>query len=314
MKNYQKFEAHKTVDFTEAIRDGKIVNIKEVENGIKCNCFCPSCEQPLIAFNNPNNKNAHHFQHQSLSRCQNYYETMIHYWAKEIINELGELIVPHHSFEMSSYARSYTYYRFSENHPFENITPKKVVFDKIYVEKQHESVRPDLICVVKDKQIHVEIAVTHFIDENKVIKIKELDVTSLEIDLSDVERTMQKEELRRILSLGDISRMKWFNNKSIKKKYKSKQEDINTVREFINNNVNKKKTYGRNNKVYQCPLENSENYLENCKKCRYLAFQKEEIVVRDWDNREIYDNISIGCIGHVSFQFDELLGLLGVII
>lgn len=305
-------ENHKTIDFTDALRDGVPVHIDEVENGIKCNCICPSCKQPLIAHNNPKNKNAHHFQHQSTSDCKNYYETMIHYWAKEIISELGELHVPNHSFELSDSARSYTYYEWSKNHPYEKISSAKVVFDKILVEKQQDGIRPDLICFVNDKQIHIEIAVTHFIDEVKADKINNLNVTSLEIDLSDVDRSMQKEELRNILSSGSIEKMKWFNNKSTLQKQNSKLLIHESIRQFIINYIKEQKTYGRNGKVYKCPLKKSETSLSNCKGCRYLAYEKEEINVVDWENREIYDNITIGCIGHVSMQFDKLLEANGV--
>lgn len=32
-----------------ALKDGKYVNIKDVERGLKCGCICLVCGEPLIA-------------------------------------------------------------------------------------------------------------------------------------------------------------------------------------------------------------------------------------------------------------------------
>jgi hypothetical protein len=159
-------------DYRHALKNGVLVHVDDVENGIKSGCICPCCELPLIAYNNPKNKNAHHFQHPSLSDCRNYYETMIHYMAKEIINEIGELTVPKHIFELSDYARSYTNHDWSKNNPKENSVPHKLKFDSIQIEKQKDGIKPDLLCIVNSKEIHIEIAVTHFVDDIKIEKIK----------------------------------------------------------------------------------------------------------------------------------------------
>lgn len=54
-----------TNDFIYALKEGKIVHVDSVANGLACDCICPSCNLPVIAYNNPKNKNAHHFQHYS---------------------------------------------------------------------------------------------------------------------------------------------------------------------------------------------------------------------------------------------------------
>lgn len=307
MKNHPK-----TIDFKDALRDGIPVHISEVSNGIKCNCVCPSCSQPLIAYNNPKNKKAHHFQHQSLSSCSNYYETMVHYWAKEVIVELGELTVPNHIFELSDNARGYTYYEWHKEYPREKIVPIKVKFDKILIEKHQEGIKPDLLCFVKGKQIHIEIAVTHFIDELKVEKIKKLDVVSLEIDLSTVDRSIHKEELKEILFNGDTNRMKWFNNKAINQKKAESNQRKSIIRDFIVSNTIEKKVYGKAKDVFKCPLFDIEFDItfHNCDRCRFLANTNEiyEGTQEQYDNKErIYPNVSINCIGHVAAKFNNLL-------
>lgn len=305
-------ENHKTIDFTDALRDGVPVHIDDVENGIKCNCICPSCEQPLIAHNNPKNKNAHHFQHQSTSDCRNYYETMIHYWAKEIISELGELNVPNHSFELSDYAKAYIDHEWSRDFPKERIIPTKVKFEKVLIEKHQDGIKPDLICFVKNKQIHIEIAVTHFIDDLKALKINNLNVTSLEIDLSTVDRYMQKEELQLVLSSGNLEKMKWFNNNTVNQKKAISNQIKSSIQNFIAENRIEKKVYGKAKDVYKCPLFKIEHdiTLHNCERCRYHAYTNEvyEGTQEQYDNKErIYAKLSIDCIGHVASKFDALL-------
>lgn len=66
--------------------EGKLVNIDEVENGNACNCFCPACHEPLIAKNNGEIRE-HHFAHKSGTECEHAYESMLHLYAKEAIQQ-----------------------------------------------------------------------------------------------------------------------------------------------------------------------------------------------------------------------------------
>lgn len=65
---------------------GKLVNIDEVENGSACQCFCPACHEPLIAKNNGEIRE-HHFAHKSGTECEHAYESMLHLYAKEAIQQ-----------------------------------------------------------------------------------------------------------------------------------------------------------------------------------------------------------------------------------
>lgn len=65
---------------------GNLVYIDEVENGIKCSCFCPNCKEPLSAKNNGAIKK-HHFAHVSGAECEHAYESMLHILAKERVRE-----------------------------------------------------------------------------------------------------------------------------------------------------------------------------------------------------------------------------------
>lgn len=59
---------------TYALKEERLVHISEVENGLQCNCKCPSCKQLLIA--KKGNVNDHHFAHISHIECKYGYETL----------------------------------------------------------------------------------------------------------------------------------------------------------------------------------------------------------------------------------------------
>lgn len=78
---------HIVRELTHAIAvDGSFVSIDQVPAGKECECFCPACKQPLIA-KNQGLVRMHHFAHQSGKECEHGYETMLHIFAKERIQE-----------------------------------------------------------------------------------------------------------------------------------------------------------------------------------------------------------------------------------
>ena len=75
--------AKKQLKMIYALKDGEIVSIDDVEKGLKCNCVCPACGEPLVA-----KKGEHmmkHFAHHSGHSCEYGYETSLHLAAKDIL-------------------------------------------------------------------------------------------------------------------------------------------------------------------------------------------------------------------------------------
>ncbi|EKG0006155.1 hypothetical protein O1D82_003669 [Vibrio cholerae] len=62
-------------------KDGTYKHIRSVDNGLKCDCVCPDCLQPLVA--NQGNVKSWHFAHASNSSCKG--ESVIHRLAKQVI-------------------------------------------------------------------------------------------------------------------------------------------------------------------------------------------------------------------------------------
>lgn len=179
---------HSACQLTYAIDTiGKLVNIEDVQVGNKCSCFCPACNEPLIA-KNQGSKRMHHFAHQSGTECDYAYESMLHILAKEKIREafisMSEFWI---EFEYKSYCPNYdncNYLRYDECS--ENRRKRfniKQFYDSCEQEISYDNInrRSDLKIFSSTnperEPIYLEFCVTHASDldklhsNNKIIEI-----------------------------------------------------------------------------------------------------------------------------------------------
>jgi len=76
-----------------AIKNGRVVSVDQVENGLACGCRCPDCDGILIAKNRGEIK-VHHFAHESGQICETSQETALHLLAKEVLIEQKAILLP----------------------------------------------------------------------------------------------------------------------------------------------------------------------------------------------------------------------------
>src|SRR4029079_11575674 len=190
----------KTQDYQLGLKDSKIVHATEVESGLKCNCYCPGCGGRFVAYKGKILRP--HFTHPIEGNFKYSFETSLHYLAKEIIQEKKYLDLPVIHWELPNTPSSW----FTSKDHFENSLPlikvigfQTVHFDGVEVEKWEGNFKPDLKCYVGNKQLLIEITVTHGIDDEKLKKIKNNDVPLLEINLSLLEHTTNKKTLTKAL-------------------------------------------------------------------------------------------------------------------
>lgn len=176
----------KEIKLAFGLRGDKIIHIDELteeERGLSCGCVCPYCGATLQA--KLGLKNRHHFSHNS-EKCsvEAATQTAVHMLAKEIILSAGELLFPSISLEYKK--SSSFFYKYIQFVPETiEIKPARYVkCDDILLENKLSSIVPDVLFVSKDNSCIVEIAVTHFVDEIKESKIRELGIPAIEIDLS----------------------------------------------------------------------------------------------------------------------------------
>ncbi len=191
------------------LREDKIVAVGELspnERGLKCGCVCPVCGGRVVA--RLGEKKQPHFAHYQATDCDiaSAQQTALHLLAKELIAEAKGMYFPA------------AVVRCGEAFPSENAgawqimqrLPKTVEYrpaafyhcSNVILEKKLSDIIPDIILEQGEQRVLVEIAVTHFIDEEKQKKIEKIGLPVLEVDLSDLRaEQLNRAELRdRLLS------------------------------------------------------------------------------------------------------------------
>lgn len=220
------------------LKDDKLIHINDVEQGLKCGCICPNCEANLIA--KKGNVNKHHFAHESkecdITIAQ---ETVLHIMAKDILSEAKTIKLPKVILEDKFAFLDKNRYKSIEDDIYlqkklEKYKDSIKTIDNVILEKYIDNIKPDVILEIEGKQLIIEIAVTHFIDNKKKDKIIKLGIPTIEIDLSsykDKMNNLTKENLSQIL-IKDDKYKKWIY-------YNNYVEDINTIVTKNNKTIDK---------------------------------------------------------------------------
>ena len=172
-------------------KDNSLVYIEDVPNGLACKCICPCCKESLIAKNNGRKKKREpHFAHYSGSNCQGYYETTLHLLSKEIIKIEKSIMVPNYG----------------------SLESRQIEFEEVEVEERNDSsnLQPDCVGITKEGlRLHIEIFVTHPIDDYKKSKIMDGNINCIQIRIPR-DFPMDKKQLKDFLLFSTESR-EWIN-------------------------------------------------------------------------------------------------------
>ncbi|WP_139135363.1 competence protein CoiA family protein [Roseivirga sp. 4D4] len=187
-----------------ALKDDLLVCIEVVESGLSCGCTCPACGASLVA--RKGRQKVHHFAHHNAPECKYALETTLHLLAKEILATEKQIKLPAIRYK-GIYLRP----------------PQVIRFQEVYVEKKLHDIIPDLYIMIKNKMLLIEIAVTHFVDDLKKLKIEEIGVSAVEIDLSQVDRESVFDELKDTLTDSTLYKY-WIHNTRIPELYEKHLE------------------------------------------------------------------------------------------
>jgi len=183
------------------LKDGKLVHINDVANGLSCGCVCPSCGGKLEAHQGKNNQ--YHFKHYNVKDCNYGSESALHIIAKNIIFNNKCVRVPNPPLNV-----------------YDPYPPKGCIyiFEKAYMEKV---ISPDLRCdVLLEKVVYtdlryvnlskkepdilnVEIRVTHKVDFDKRLRLYNENLKTIEIDLSDFVNDIDENKIKNIITSGE---------------------------------------------------------------------------------------------------------------
>jgi hypothetical protein len=75
--------------------------------------------------------------------------------------------------------------------------------DQVTLEKKLGGIIPDVTLRVSDRLLIVEIYVTHAVDADKLAKIRELGVSAIEFNFSEMDRTVTRTDLYNVLIRGE---------------------------------------------------------------------------------------------------------------
>lgn len=237
-----------------ALKNNEIVSINDVDKGLKCGCICQACGEKLVA--RKGKIKTPHFAHYSGSECEYAYESILHLMSKEILASTKEFVIPA------------VYIEFPGSYKQKELISEatKITIDKVELEKRFDNVVPDIVVYSHGKSLFIEIFVTHKIDDNKHSKLREKNISTIEIDLSKIDRQITYEELKRIL-ISDCSEKRWvfnaFANNKLKK-YLSVSEKYMIIRRGFASHID------------NCPINRRiwkgrsyANMIDDCLSCSY---------------------------------------------
>lgn len=201
-----------TLKLPYGLRDSYIVHISEIsedQRGLKCNCVCPVCHEPLQA--RIGMKRIKHFAHSR--NCPNAAETALHMMAKDIVLNNRQILLPHVEFA------------------YEIIKPSK--YFKYNLAKSEyfiKGIKPDLMISDGKNTLFIEIVVTHDVDDEKYEKIKYMNLSVLKIDLEEYYYTSIQNGTYEHLEnhiIHQQTNKEWINNKLLNKAIEDyENEDI----------------------------------------------------------------------------------------
>ena len=160
----------------------RIRHIREVAGGSACNCICPACGERLVAHQGEIVE--WHFKHKTNEECATARETAIHFLGKEILEKHKRLVLPPVVAKVGG--------RMTSLHGETDME-----FDEATLERRLEGVIPDIILRKDDRDLVVEILVTHRVDAEKVAKLKAMRLPGVEIDLSRLPRDASRDEIEK---------------------------------------------------------------------------------------------------------------------
>ncbi len=199
--------------FNMALKNGNLISIDEVVQGSKCEYFCPVCNSQLIA--RQGKERVHHFAHYNSSECESYGESMLHLLAKKILEENKYIIVPSFSETTGNYSEH-----------------MKIIFKKVKVERKFKDIKPDIIVGNNNSSFFfIEIAVTHKVDYEKLLRIREYNVSTLEIDLGDYYRSNKSFDYNTFkeLVLSGLYNKRWIFDKNYKNKLEKYKQSLREI-------------------------------------------------------------------------------------
>ena len=183
------------------LKNDILLHISQVQQGLACGCVCPQCRKPLVARRGP--VLVHHFAHYRGAECAKAVETALHLAAKGILADRREIRLPSVEIRLDYGLRVML------------LSPERTfALDDVQAECRTGDIVPDILAYCRKTLLMIEIRVTHPVDEAKRKKIRDLGISTIEIDLSSACRTFSPDELCDAVVNQTANKQWLFNAKS----------------------------------------------------------------------------------------------------
>lgn len=306
----------KSNTFYFAIREatGKAVNISELEEkdrGKKCGCVCAACGRHLVAKLGRGSRRPH-FSHLPLEEgevsCSAEWanESGLHKMAKEIIQNESAIMLP--AIKVSS--EQDPNYNPRDMRQWESLEyrPERLFkYQKAALEVSQKDFVPDIIVSGEKASLAIEIAVTHFVDEEKEQKIRAAQMPTIEIDISEFfnSEDFSRERLSEQL-LRSVEHKKWVynrlenkalravceRNKKLEEEYQRKQKEEQNRQERINKWIEEQKRH-------ESQVESEEHNLETDR--QYWIRTSRALI---WPDERVLDGVN--SLGICKLKFESI--------
>lgn len=177
--------------------DGRLISVADVPSGIACGMVCPQCRMRLVA-----KKGAiirHHFAHEAEFACSGAAETLLHKLAKQIIADAKGVWLPSLVATYGNTSRTVA-------------AAGWFALDTVELEVWRDGIRPDIIGRRGDRELAVEVLVTHACGPDKLAFIADRRMAAIEIDLSALRALMHGDGIENAV-LRSAPRQWLFNAK-----------------------------------------------------------------------------------------------------
>lgn len=255
IKNRESFQEYFSKQITTnniklqyGLKNNSIIHISEIpvqDRGEKCGCVCPLCQEKLQA-RIGNGKRRPHFSH-SKEGCniESAQQTALHLLAKEMLTTSSYINLP--SLIVNVTNDNFIDKDLSYDAQEEQIAPLiynpsiAYQYNHVMLEKKLDNIIPDVLIWTEghQKKLIIEIAVTHFIDEEKRRKILDNNFPCVEINLSHYyNKSFNRKQLKEEI-IDNVDSKEWIynshcekaqealnnRNKNIAKKYREIEEE-----------------------------------------------------------------------------------------
>lgn len=185
-------------------KDDRIRSVDEVTRGLACDCTCPSCRERVLARQGAVRE--WHFAHASGADCDGAAESALHSAAKQLLLESHGIALP------EIYAHSTITLPDGRTGFGEARKPELWVdYHSAEVEKTIGNIRPDVVVIIENVTLCIEIAVTHFVDENKKECLSKLALPTIEIDLANIKQEKWDWNLLQEVVVDSATHKKWIH-------------------------------------------------------------------------------------------------------